>query len=111
LGRVALSAIGSLLVTAGLLFLYVFASYASRRILKQSTDSSPFANQTEVLTAMLLAASVWIWWHWDRDMVLNRVARCVEERQDDMNSTRLGERVRLCYEDSLSAVDDLDWGE
>jgi hypothetical protein len=65
---------------------------------KGAPDTADALFSRHGLTAALLAAAIWTWWHYDRDRTTERVADCVRDYQGEAGQMSPSSLILWCYD-------------
>lgn len=96
--RLMMAAVAGMAVqTAGLVGM-VLTHMLARWLLGKGDDPADALAPERLLAGVLLAPFVWMWWQYDRDRVVARVAVCVEELEKEGAGYGARDAVMHCYE-------------
>lgn len=100
LDRTFLAAFIGAIVWVGGFLAYIVASAAASKLCGRQGVTMPATR--DIVAGTLLFTSVWVWWQYDRDATIDRVAACTSRAIREEQRLDPGEAVISCYRDTVA---------
>lgn len=93
--------VGAIVWVVGFLA-FIVASAAASKLCGRKGVTMPATR--DLLAGTLLFTSVWVWWQYDRDATIYRVAECARQAVGEEKSLDPAEAVISCYRDTVAPI-------
>ena len=102
LDRALLAAFVGVIVWVGGFLAYIVARAAASKLCGRKGVTMPATR--DLLAGTLLFTFVWVWWQYDRDATIDRVAECTSRAVREEKSLDPGDAVISCYRDTVATI-------